>query len=51
MIDFTLTDNDNKILDAIRAEALVCRNYARHYDENEHEFPRTNCPRPRSSRR
>lgn len=39
MIDFTLTDNDKKVLDTVRAEALVCRNYARHYDENEHEFP------------
>lgn len=39
MIDFTLTDNDKRVLDTVRAEALVCRNYARHYDENEHEFP------------
>ncbi len=39
MIDFNLTDNDNKILDYIRTEALVARKYARYYDENEAEFP------------
>jgi len=39
MIDFQLTHNDKKLLDAIRAEALVARKYARYYDENEHEFP------------
>ena len=38
MIDFVLTENDQKILDHVRAEALVCRNYARHYDEHEEEF-------------
>jgi len=44
VIDFTLTDNDRKVLDTIRAEALVCRSYARHYDENEHEFPPDELP-------
>jgi acyl-CoA dehydrogenase len=39
VIDFELTDNDQKILAAVREQALVCRRYARHYDENEHEFP------------
>jgi len=39
MIDFQLTESDQKILDAVRAEALICRKYARYYDENEHEFP------------
>ncbi|MCP5056550.1 MAG: acyl-CoA dehydrogenase [bacterium] len=39
MIDFNLTDTDNKILDYVRTEALVARKYARHYDENEAEFP------------
>jgi acyl-CoA dehydrogenase len=39
MIDFEPTEGDRKILDQVRAEALICRNYARHYDENEHEFP------------
>ncbi len=38
MIDFELTKHDRKILDAVRAEALVVRKYARYYDENEHEF-------------
>ncbi|MCG8589676.1 MAG: acyl-CoA dehydrogenase, partial [Proteobacteria bacterium] len=44
MIDFELTENDEKVLRAVRAEALVCRNYARHYDENEHEFPPDELP-------
>jgi len=39
MIDFELTENDRKILDALREQALVARTYARYYDENEHEFP------------
>ncbi len=39
MIDFTLSDNDQKRLQATREEALVCREYARYFDENEHEFP------------
>jgi acyl-CoA dehydrogenase len=39
MIDFTLTENDQKVLDYVREEALVARQYAREYDENEHEFP------------
>ena len=38
MIDFTLTENDEKVLEAVRAEALVCRNYARYYDDHEEEF-------------
>jgi acyl-CoA dehydrogenase len=39
MIDFELSANDKKVLDALREQALVARKYARHYDENEHEFP------------
>jgi len=38
MIDFVLTENDQKILDHVRQEALVCRRYARYYDEHEDEF-------------
>jgi acyl-CoA dehydrogenase len=38
MIDFTLTENDQKILDLVRERALVCRKYARYYDEHEDEF-------------
>ena len=34
MIDFTLTANDQKIFDHLRAEGLVARKYARQYDEN-----------------
>lgn len=39
MIDFNLTETDQKILDYVRTEALVARKYARYYDENETEFP------------
>jgi acyl-CoA dehydrogenase len=35
MLDFTLTDSDCQLLDAIRAQGLVARKYARYYDENE----------------
>jgi len=38
-IDFTLSDRDAGILANVRDEALICRNYARYYEENEHEFP------------
>ena len=44
MIDFHFTDNDKKALAATRVEALACRAYARHYDENEHEFPPDELP-------
>jgi acyl-CoA dehydrogenase len=43
-IDFTLSERDQGILQNIREEALVCRNYARYYDENEHEFPPDKLP-------
>jgi acyl-CoA dehydrogenase len=39
MIDFTLSERDQRVLDYVRSESLVARKYARHYDENEHEFP------------
>ena len=38
MIDFTLSENDQKILEVVRERALVCREYARYYDEHEEEF-------------
>ena len=44
MIQFELSKNDRKVLDFVREEALVCRGYARHYDENEHEFPPEELP-------
>jgi acyl-CoA dehydrogenase len=44
MINFELSDSDRKILEHVREEALVCRQYARHYDENEHEFPPDELP-------
>lgn len=39
MIDFTLSERDQRVLDYVRSESLVARKYARHYDENEQEFP------------
>ena len=38
MIDFTLTETDQAVLDHARAGALLCRKHARYYDENEHEM-------------
>ncbi len=38
MIDFTLSEKDEKVLAAVREEALVARRYARYYDEHEEEF-------------
>jgi len=39
MIDFTLTENDKAQLARIRDEALICRKYARYYEEREGELP------------
>ena len=39
MIDFTLTENDKAHLARVREEALICRKYARYYEEREGEFP------------
>ena len=44
MISFELSAGDQKLLEQVRKEALVCRNYARYYDENEHEFPPDELP-------
>ncbi len=44
MIDFELTHKDQEILGQLRREALVCRSYARHYDEHEEEFPPDELP-------
>jgi acyl-CoA dehydrogenase len=38
MIDFTLSEKDQQILATVREEALVCRKYARYYDDHEEEF-------------
>ena len=43
MIDFTLTDNDKAQLARTRAEALICRKYAREYEERE-ELPPDELP-------
>jgi acyl-CoA dehydrogenase len=44
MIDLTPSENDRRVLDAVREEALIARKYARYYDENEHEFPPDELP-------
>ncbi|MBM4246383.1 MAG: acyl-CoA dehydrogenase [Deltaproteobacteria bacterium] len=44
MISFDLTEHDKKVLDAIREESLIARKYARHFDENEEEFPPDQLP-------
>jgi acyl-CoA dehydrogenase len=44
MIDFTLTENDKAQLARIRAQALICRKYARYYEEREGEFPPDELP-------
>ncbi len=43
MIDFTLTENDKAQLARTRAEALICRKYAREYEERE-ELPPEELP-------
>jgi acyl-CoA dehydrogenase len=49
MINFELSDGDREILDHVRSQALVCRSYARYYDENEHEFPPDQLPEAKDS--
>ena len=44
MIDFTLTENDKANLERIRAAALICRKYARYYEEREGELPPDELP-------
>ncbi|MFI5315736.1 MAG: acyl-CoA dehydrogenase family protein [Myxococcota bacterium] len=44
MIDFTLSEKDQKILAAVKEEALVCRKYARHFDDHEEEFAPAELP-------
>jgi acyl-CoA dehydrogenase len=38
MIDFTLSEHDKAVLENQREQALICRKYARYYDEHEEEF-------------
>jgi acyl-CoA dehydrogenase len=44
MIDFTLTEHDQKIIDHLQEAGRIARKYARQYDENEHEFPPDELP-------
>jgi acyl-CoA dehydrogenase len=44
MIDFSLSDGDQKILAETRKQSLIARGYARYYGENEHEFPPEQLP-------
>src|SRR5262249_20983746 len=42
--DLTLSEKDEQILAAVREEALVCRRYARYYDDHEEEFAPAELP-------
>jgi acyl-CoA dehydrogenase len=44
MIDFSFSERDEKTIEALKEEGLVCRKYARYYDENEHELPPDELP-------
>ncbi len=44
MIDFTLTERDQKVIEHLQEEGRIARRYARQYDENEHEFPPDELP-------
>ncbi len=44
MISFEPTEKAKKVLAAVREQALICRQHARYYDENEHEFPPDELP-------
>ncbi|HKC51464.1 MAG TPA: acyl-CoA dehydrogenase family protein [Myxococcota bacterium] len=44
MIDYTLSERDEQVLAAVREEALICRKYARYYDEHEEEFAPAELP-------
>jgi len=44
MIDFSLSENDKLILGEMRRQSLVCRKYARYYDEHEDEIPPDRLP-------
>jgi acyl-CoA dehydrogenase len=50
MIDFTLSEKDQKVLAAVKEEALVCRRYARHYDDHEEEFAPAELPEAKDFR-
>ena len=44
MVSFELTPLDQEILDETRRQALICREYARYYDEHEDEFVPSELP-------
>jgi acyl-CoA dehydrogenase len=44
MIDFTLSEKDEKVLATVKEEALVCRKYARYFDDHEEEFAPAELP-------
>jgi len=37
MVDFSLSEKDQEVIDEIRRRGLAIRKYARHYDQQEHE--------------
>jgi acyl-CoA dehydrogenase len=44
MIDFSFSERDERTIETLKEEGLVCRKYARYYDENEHELPPDQLP-------
>jgi acyl-CoA dehydrogenase len=50
MIDFTLSETDRKVLATVKEEALVCRRYARYFDDHEEEFAPAELPEAKDFR-
>ena len=44
MVDFSLNEKDQELLDEIRKEGLVVRKYTRYYDDHEEELPPSEFP-------
>lgn len=51
MIDFSLSARDEQMIATLKEEGLICRKYARYYDENEHELPPDELPEAKEVRR
>jgi acyl-CoA dehydrogenase len=44
MIDFRFSERDQKGIESLKDEGLICRKYARYYDEHEEELPPNQLP-------
>ena len=51
MIDFRFSERDLQSIEALKEEGLICRKYARYYDENEHELPPDHLPEAKDAAR